>query len=85
MISRYEVGRDVPTIEALAALSRTLDKDFEVKGFRIAVQQISSRLKLKAVPKQFHLDFEKARQFRHAIVNITPSEGQILITAKIPA
>jgi transcriptional regulator with XRE-family HTH domain len=85
MISRYEVGRDVPTIEALAILSRTLNEEFEVHGFRITVEQTSSRLKPRPLPKQFRLDFEKSQQYRGATINITPSEGHIFITAKIPA
>jgi transcriptional regulator with XRE-family HTH domain len=83
MVSRYERGKDVPAFEILASIARTLDTGFQVQGLQILAENTSQRL--KSMPKQFRLDFEKSQQFRGAVINITPSEGQILITAKIPA
>jgi transcriptional regulator with XRE-family HTH domain len=83
MISRYETGQDVPAFEVLASIARTLDTGFQVQGLQLIAESASQRL--KSMPKQLRLDFEKSQQFRGAVINITPSEGQILITAKIPA
>lgn len=83
MISKYEAGKVVPAFEILASIARTLETGFQVQGLQLVAENTSQRL--KSVPKQFRLDFEKAQQFRGAVISITPSEGQILITAKIPA
>jgi transcriptional regulator with XRE-family HTH domain len=83
MVSRYERAKDVPAFEILASIARSLDTGFQVQGLQIIAEYTSQRL--KSVPKQLRLDFEKSQQFRGAVINITPSEGQILITARIPA
>lgn len=83
IISRYENGRDVPAIEVLSELARTLDTVFRIQGLQVVVESTSQRL--KSVPKQLRLDFEKLQQFKDAVIEITPREGQIFITAKIPA
>ena len=83
MISRYETEEDVPAIEVLAAMAREFDTAFRIQGLRVVVEGTSQRL--KSMPKQLRLDFERSQQFRGAVINIMPSEGQILITAKIPA
>jgi transcriptional regulator with XRE-family HTH domain len=83
MVSRYETGQDVPAFEILASIARTLETGFQVQGLQLVAENPSQRL--KSLPKQLRLDFEKAQQFRGAVISITPSEGQILITAKIPA
>jgi len=83
MISRYEAGKDAPAIEVLAAMARTLDTVFRIQGVQIIVEGTSRSL--RSMPKQLRLDFEKSQRFKGAVISITPSEGQILITAKIPA
>ena len=83
MISRYETGRDVPVIDVLALMALELDTKFKVNGIEINVE--ASLPRLKAMPKQLRLDFEKAQEFRRAIISITPRDGEIFITAKIPA
>ncbi len=83
MISRYERGTDTPVIDVLSLLAVELDIKFDMPGIRIGFESTSPRL--KSMPKQLRLDFEKAQLFSGAVISITPSEGQILITAKIPA
>jgi len=83
MISKYEAGRVVPAFEILVSIARTLDVGFQVQGLQIINENASQRL--KSLPKQLRLYYEKTQQFRGAVISITPTEGQILITAKIPA
>lgn len=83
IISRYENGKDVPSIEILSALARELDTPFRIQGLQVVVECASPRL--KPVPRQLRLDFEKIQQYKDAVIEITPREGQIFITAKIPA
>jgi transcriptional regulator with XRE-family HTH domain len=83
MISRYERGTDAPVINVLALLAIELDVKFEIPGIRIGFESISPRL--RSMPKQLRIDFERPQLFPGAVISITPSEGQILITAKIPA
>ena len=85
MVSRYEAGQDIPVIDVLAKLAVELEIDFEVEGVRVTFEGLSERLRPRRVPKQLRLDFEKAQRYRRVIVDITPREGQILITARIPA
>jgi phosphopantothenoylcysteine synthetase/decarboxylase len=83
MISRYETEDDVPAFEVLASMARVLAAEFRIEGLHVSLEATPQRL--KPVPKQLRLDFEKSQQFRGAVISITPSEGEILITAKIPA
>lgn len=83
MIINYEKNKGVPTIETLARMAVELDKRFKINDMIIAVEQTSPRL--RTVPKQLRLDFERCETFKGAIISITPTEGQILISAKIPA
>jgi transcriptional regulator with XRE-family HTH domain len=83
IISRYENEKDVPAIEVLSELARVLDTVFRIQGLQVVVESTSQRL--RPVPKQLRLDFEKAQRYRDAVIEITPSEGHIFITAKIPA
>jgi len=83
MISNYETNKGVPAIEVLAVMAVELETKFKVKGLQIIVELTSPRL--RSVPKQLRLDFEKSEPFPGAIISITPKGGQILITAKIPA
>ncbi len=83
MISNYETNKGVPAIEVLAVMAVELETKFKVKGLQIIVEPTSPRL--RSVPKQLRLDFEKSEPFPGAIISITPKGGQILITAKIPA
>ncbi len=83
MISRYETEDDVPAFEVLASMARVLNTGFRIEGLRVVLEATPQHL--KSMPKQLRLDFERSQQFRGAVINITPSEGQIYITAKIPA
>jgi transcriptional regulator with XRE-family HTH domain len=83
MISRYETGKDVPVVDVLALMALELDTKFQVRGLQVIVEHTSPRL--RSMPKQLRLDFKKSQEFRGAVINITPREGQIFITAKIPA
>jgi len=85
MVSRYEAGRDSPAIEVLAMAAQALDTEFQVRGVRITSEQVNARLKPRPVDKQLQLDFEKPRRFHHAMIEITPRKGRILIKAEIPA
>jgi len=83
MIINYEKNKGVPTVEILARMAVHLDKNFKINDMVIAVEQVSPRL--RAMPKQLRLEFEKCEIFRGAVISIIPTEGQILISAKIPA
>jgi DNA-binding XRE family transcriptional regulator len=83
MIINYEKNKGVPTIEVLAQMAVELETRFKINDLIINVEQISPRL--RSVPKQLRLDFEKSQTFLGAVISITPKEGQILISAKIPA
>jgi transcriptional regulator with XRE-family HTH domain len=83
MISRYEAGHDAPAIDVLVELARILDIEFQVKGILVKFERGSKGPRL--LHKQLKLEFEKARRFDRAQIEITPSEGKILIKAEIPA
>jgi len=83
MVSRWETGKDVPVIDILAKLADELETSFKVMGREIKIERASPRL--RTVPKQLRLEFEKSRQYPNATISIMPTEGQIVITAKIPA
>jgi len=83
MVINYEKNKGVPTIKTLAQMAVELDARFKINDLIISVEQVSPRL--RSVPKQLRLDFEKSQTFPGAVISITPQEGQILISAKIPA
>lgn len=83
MISRYERGEDAPAVDVLVELARLLDIEFRVRGILVKFEQDTKRPKL--LHRQLKLEFEKSRRFDGAQVEITPSEGKILIRAEIPA
>jgi transcriptional regulator with XRE-family HTH domain len=83
MISRYERGEDAPAVDVLVELARVLDIEFRVRGILVKFEHDTKRPRL--LHKQFKLEFEKPRRFDGAQVEITPSEGKILIRAEIPA
>ena len=83
MVSRYEAGQDAPAVDVLVEIARVLEIEFQVKGMLIRFEQGSGRPRL--LPKQFKLEFEKARRFDRVQVEITPTEGKIIIKAEIPA
>jgi transcriptional regulator with XRE-family HTH domain len=83
MIGRYEAGEDAPAVDVLVEIARILDIEFQVKGILVKFEQNHKRS--KPVRKQLKLEFEKPRRFDGAQIEITPSEGKILITAEIPA
>jgi transcriptional regulator with XRE-family HTH domain len=83
MIGRYEAGDDAPAVDVLVEIARILEIEFQVKGILVKFEQGSKRPKL--VHKQLRLEFEKPRRFDRAQIEITPSEGKILIKAEIPA
>lgn len=85
MVVNYEKTKNnaVPVIDVLARMSVVLEKRFRIKGLVVGVDQTSPRL--RTVPKQLRLDFEKPEIYEQAVITITPKEGQILISAKISA
>jgi hypothetical protein len=83
MIINYEKSKGVPAIDELGQMAVELETRFKIKDLIITVERVSPRL--RSVPKQLRLDFEKAQTFELAVLSITPKEGQILISAKIPA
>jgi transcriptional regulator with XRE-family HTH domain len=86
MVVNYEKTKGipgVPVIDVLARIAVELETRFKIKDLIITVEQTSTRL--RSVPKQLRLDFEKSQTFGGAVISITPREGQILISAKIPA
>jgi hypothetical protein len=83
MIINYEKSKGVPAIDVLGQMAVELETRFKIKDLIITVERVSPRF--RSVPKQLRLDFEKAQTFERAVLSITPKEGQILISAKIPA
>jgi transcriptional regulator with XRE-family HTH domain len=83
MIGRYEAGQDAPAVDVLVEIGRILEMEFQVRGVLVKFEQSSKHPKL--LRKQLKLDFEKPRKFDGAQIEITPSEGKILIKAEIPA
>jgi transcriptional regulator with XRE-family HTH domain len=83
MISRYETGQDAPAVDVLVEIARILEIEFQVKGILVKFDQGSKRPRV--LHKQLKLEFEKTRRFDRAQIEITPSEGKILIKAEIPA
>lgn len=83
MIVNYENEKGVPVIDVLARIAVALETGFRIRDLVVTVEQTSPRL--KSLPKQLKLDFEKAQTFAGAVISITPKEGQIVIHAKIPA
>src|SRR6266436_6602511 len=83
MLSRYEAGQAAPAVDVLVEIARALEIEFQVKGILVRFEQGSKRPKL--LHKQLKLEFEKPRRFDGARIEITPSEGKILIKAEIPA
>jgi transcriptional regulator with XRE-family HTH domain len=81
-IIKYE-KEGVPFVEIFARIAAELETTFRIGDLIITVERISPRL--RTVPKQLRLDFEKSQIFSNAVISITPKEGQILINAKIPA
>ena len=81
-IIKYE-KEGVPFVEIFARIAAELETTFRIGDLIITVERISPRL--RTVPKQLRLDFEKSQTFSNAVISITPKEGQILINAKIPA
>lgn len=85
MIARYEAGKAMPCVDVLARAAIALDATFQFQGLRIRVEQLDSKLKLRAVPHQLRLDFGRSRIFSGAIIEITPRKGRLVINAEIPA
>lgn len=83
MVINYEKNKGVPTIKTLAQIAVILEKSFRINDLIVRVEQNSPRL--KSVPKQLRLEFDKSEIFQGAVISITPKDGQILISAKIPA
>lgn len=83
MVNKYEKNKGVPAIDVLARMAVLLEVRFKINHLIISAEETSPHL--KTVPKQLRLDFEKSQTYPGAVICITPKEGQILISAKIPA
>jgi len=81
-INKYE-REGVPFVEIFARIAAELETSFRIGDLIITVERVSPRL--KTVPKQLRFNYEKSQTFSGAVISITPKEGQILISAKIPA
>jgi transcriptional regulator with XRE-family HTH domain len=84
MIGRYESGQDAPAVDVLVEIARILEIEFHVKGILVRFEHGSSR-RPRILHKQLKLEYEKRHRFDRAQIEITPSEGKILIKAEIPA
>jgi transcriptional regulator with XRE-family HTH domain len=83
MLSRYEAGRAAPAVDVLVEIARALEIEFQVKGILVRFEHGAGRSRL--LHRQFKLEFEKARKFDRAHIEITPTEGMLVIKAEIPA
>jgi transcriptional regulator with XRE-family HTH domain len=83
MVCRYEAGQAAPAVDVLVEIARVLEIEFQVKGILVKFEQGSKRPRL--LHRQFKLEFDKPRRFDKAQVEITPTEGKIIIKAEIPA
>jgi transcriptional regulator with XRE-family HTH domain len=83
MIVNYEKCNGVPVIDVLARIAVELEIGFRINDLIIGVEQTSPRL--RSVPKQLRLEFEKHQSFSGAVISIPHKECQILIIAKILA
>ncbi len=82
MIGRYETGRDAPAVDILVEIARILEIEFQIRGMLVKLEH-GGRPRL--LRKQLKFEFEKPRKFDRAQIEITPTEGKILIKAEIPA
>jgi transcriptional regulator with XRE-family HTH domain len=85
MVSRYENGVDPPAVEVLALAVQVLDVEFEIRGIKILASVAGRRRPVPVGPKQLAFDYDEARKFRGAIIEITPQKGRLFIKAVIPA
>jgi len=85
MIVRYESGKAEPSVEIMARAGCALGVQFEVDGIRIACEEINPKANLKVVPHQLRLNFGESRTFQEAIVEITPRNGRLFISAQMRA
>lgn len=83
MIGRYETGRDAPAVDVLVEIGRILEIEFQIRGILVKLEHGGRRPRV--LRKQLILEFEKPRRFDRAQIEITPTEGKILIKAEIPA
>jgi hypothetical protein len=83
MVIRYEKSKGVHVIDVLARMAVELETRFKFKDLIITVERVSPRL--RSIPTQLRLNFERPQTFHGAIISITPKEGQILISAKNPS
>jgi transcriptional regulator with XRE-family HTH domain len=81
-IIKYE-KKGLALVDVFAQMAVELEMSFRIKDLIVTVERTSPRL--RTVPKQLRLDFEKSQIFSGAVISITPKEGQILIKAKVPA
>lgn len=82
MIGRYETGRDAPAVDVLVEIARILEVEFQIRGMLVKLEHGGRPRPLR---KQLKFEFEKPRKFDRAQIEITPTEGKILIKAEIPA
>jgi transcriptional regulator with XRE-family HTH domain len=82
MIGRYETGRDAPAVDVLVEIARILEIEFQIRGVLVKLEHGGHP---KLLRKQLKLEFEKTRRFDSAQIEITPTEGKIVIKTEIPA
>ena len=77
MIINYEKSKGVPAIDVLGQMAVELETRFKIKDLIITVERVSPRL--RSVPKQLRLDFEKAQTFERKLPRQESMREQIAV------
>ena len=77
MIVNYEKSQGVPAIDVLGQMAVELETRFKIKDLIITVERVSPRL--RSVPKQLRLDFEKAQTFERKLPRQESMREQIAV------
>jgi transcriptional regulator with XRE-family HTH domain len=79
-LSYYETGKMPVNFETLIAIARTLQAEFDVRGYRLA--PTDGVVRSQPVATQLGLDFDKENVFQPTELSIRPTRaGQIVIRA----
>jgi transcriptional regulator with XRE-family HTH domain len=84
MIYNYESGRNVPSIDILAAAANAWGIEyFDIEGGKLTFEQLKRRTAKGGVhiPKQLRLNFPESRTYRRASVRIARRKGALVVTA----
>jgi transcriptional regulator with XRE-family HTH domain len=78
LISRYEHGKDAPSVDVLARFADVLDTSFRIDGHELGL--VSARPR-PAPPPQLAFEFDKEYRLSNATVTLTAGRDQITIKA----